>query len=64
MRTHTALAAAVVALTVGAAPARAAPYETMIQDDNVVVYGSDQQAANGLGMLSGLGVDRVRITVP
>jgi hypothetical protein len=64
MRTLTALTAAVVALTVGAVPAHTAPYETMIQDDNVVVYGSDQEAANGLGVVSDLGADRVRITVP
>jgi hypothetical protein len=65
MHTRTALIATViVTLALGAAPARAAPYETMIQDDNVLVYGSDSDAAIGMGVLHNLGVDRARITVP
>jgi hypothetical protein len=65
MRTRTALIAAVVAaLAIGASPARAAPYETMIQDDNVLVYGSDSDVATGMAVLHSLGVDRARITVP
>ena len=58
MRTRTALIAAVVtALALGAAPAGAAPYETMIQDDNVLVYGSDSDVATGMSVLHALGVD-------
>ncbi|MDX6675022.1 MAG: hypothetical protein QOH11_2440 [Solirubrobacteraceae bacterium] len=65
MRTRTALIAAVIAaLALGAAPARAAPYETMIQDDNVLVYGSDSDVSTGMGLLRNLGVDRARITLP
>jgi len=64
MRTRTPLTLAIVALALGAAPAHSAPYDTMIQDDNVLVYGSPQDAANGLAIMSSLGVDRVRITVP
>jgi hypothetical protein len=65
MRTRTALIAAVItAFALGAAPAGAAPYETMIQDDNVLVYGSDSDVATGMSVLHALGVDRARITVP
>jgi hypothetical protein len=65
MRMRTALIAAVIAaLALGSAPARAAPYETMIQDDNVLVYGSDSDVATGMGLLRNLGVDRARITLP
>src|SRR6266849_2426228 len=69
MRTRTALiavviAAVIIALAPGAAPVRAAPYETMIQDDNVLVYGSDVDVATGMGLLRNLGVDRARITLP
>jgi len=65
MRTRTALIAVVItALALGAAPARAAPYETMIQDDNVLVYGSDSDVTTGMGLLRNLGVDRARITLP
>src|SRR5229473_1822054 len=65
MRTRTALIAAVItALALGAAPARAAPYETMIQDDNVLVYGSDADVTTGMALLRNLGVDRARITLP
>src|SRR2546421_220494 len=59
MRTRTPLTLAIVALALGAAPAHAAPYDTIIQDDNVLVYGSPQDAANGLAIMSSLGaVDR------
>jgi hypothetical protein len=65
MRTRTALIAALIAaMALVAAPARAAPYETMIQDDNVLVYGSDSEVVAGMEHLRSLGVDRARITVP
>jgi hypothetical protein len=69
MRTRTALIAAIIVAVIivlahGAAPVRAAPYETMIQDDNVLVYGSDANVATGMGLLRNLGVDRARITLP
>ena len=59
MRTRTALIAALIAaMALVAAPAGAAPYETMIQDDNVLVYGSDSDVATGMSLLHALGVDR------
>jgi hypothetical protein len=65
MRTRTALIAALIAaMALVAAPAGAAPYETMIQDDNVLVYGSDLEVVVGMEHLRSLGVDRARITVP
>jgi hypothetical protein len=65
MRTPAALIAAVItALALGAAPAWGAPYETMIQDDNVLVYGSDSDVATGMSLLHDLGVDRARVTLP
>ena len=65
MRTRTALIAPVLAaLAIGASPAQAAPYETMIQDDQVLLYGSDSDVGTGMAVLHSLGVDRARITVP
>ncbi len=65
MRTRTALiAAAIAVLAIGAAPAQGTPYETMIQDDNVLVYGSDSDVVTGMFLLRNLGVDRARITLP
>src|SRR5947207_2684046 len=65
MRTRTALiAAAIIVLAIGAAPAAGDPYETMIQDDNVLVYGSDSDVVTGMYLLRNLGVDRARITLP
>ncbi|HEV7462278.1 MAG TPA: hypothetical protein VGN78_17225 [Solirubrobacteraceae bacterium] len=58
------IAAFIATLGVAAAPARAAPYETMVQDDNVLVYGTDTDVATGMGVLRNLGVDRARITLP
>src|SRR5437763_9708176 len=65
MHRRTALIATLLGvLAIGATPARAAPYETMVQDDNVFVYGSDSDVRAGMAVLSFLGVDRARITVP
>jgi len=63
-RSLLAAAAAVAALAVPAPSASASPgQESIFQDDNLLVSGSDQQVEATMGTLRSLGVDRVRISV-
>ena len=61
-RNRLAAVAATLFCTLLAAPATAAPVETVIQDDAVLLHSPEPEIRDALAQIKALGIDRVRVT--
>lgn len=61
-RRRLALAALILALGTGAPAAQAGHVETIVQDDALMLHGSEEEIRKGMARTRELGIDRVRLT--